>query len=69
MMARVLERGRALGAARAARVRGDLARRVSDEVSGIAVIVEGDAVVISGRDLRWRAVREPALRWIGSVLR
>lgn len=64
----LLERGRALGAARADRVRGEVARVVSDEVADVVVSVEGDAVVVAGRGVRLRALAEPALRWIGRML-
>ena len=68
MMARLVERGRALGDRRAARVRGEVAALLGD-VPDVAVTVEGEEVIVAGRGVRWRAVSEPALRWIGSVLR
>ena len=68
MMARLVERGGALGDRRAARVRGEVAALLGD-VPDVAVTVEGEEVIVAGRGVRWRAVSEPALRWIGSVLR
>ena len=68
MMARLVERGRALGDRRAARVRDEVAA-VLGAVPDVAVTVEGEEVIVAGRGVRWRAVSEPALRWIGSVLR
>lgn len=64
----LLERGQALGAARADRVRGEVARAVSIEVADVVVSVAGDAVVVAGRGVRLRALTEPALRWIGRML-
>ena len=48
---------------------GYVAARLAEELPGVEVSVEGDDVVVAGRGLRWRAVSEPALRWIGSLLR
>lgn len=67
MMARVLDRGRRAAEARAEAVRGELAARIA--VPGVSVSVEGEHVVLTGRGLRLRALTDPALRWIGSVLR
>ncbi|MEN2786484.1 hypothetical protein ACFOKI_05545 [Sphingomonas qilianensis] len=69
MMDRLAARAEAIGAQRAAAVRADVAALLSAEVQGVDVSVVGDDVVIAGRGLRWRAVRDPALRWIGSLLR
>lgn len=67
MLSALLERGRASGAARADRVRGEIADVVAQEVSDVVVSVEGDTVVVAGRGVRWRALSEPALRWIGRM--
>ena len=68
MMERLLARGRAMGERRSEAVRDDVAALLGD-VPGVEVSVEGDDVVVAGRGLRWRAASEPALRWIGSLLR
>jgi hypothetical protein len=68
MMARLLERGRMLGDRRAQAVRDDVAALLG-KVPGVEVSVEDDDVIVAGRGVRWRAIGEPALRWIGSMLR
>ena len=58
-----------MGAARAAAVAAQLAERVADAVPGVAVSVEADRVVLTGRGLARRAVTDPLLRDLGSWLR
>ena len=63
----LIDRGRTLGDARADRVRERIAAVVAAETPGVAVSIEDDAVVVAGRGVRWRALTEPALRWIGRM--
>jgi hypothetical protein len=68
-MERLRARGRALAEQRAMEVRKQIAGRMPDTLSGVRAHVEGDGIMLSGRGLRARIMREPVLRWIGSVLR
>jgi hypothetical protein len=56
-------RARAMGAAAARRA----ASRIADgvEIPGVTVTVEDERVVVAGRGLVRRWLRDPALRWIG----
>jgi hypothetical protein len=65
MMKALEDRGRAIGAAAAARVRGRVAVTLRETLPDVAVDVVGDDVVLTGRI----APDDPRLRWIGSLLR
>lgn len=69
MMERLQQRAGEIGARRAALQRDAVAERILAEVPGVTVSIEQDEVVVAGRKLGWRAVTEPALRWIGSMFR
>lgn len=58
----VSARGEALARRAAARRREAVARRVADGFAGVSVRVEGDAVLVEGRDLRERWMGDMALR-------
>lgn len=66
---RLRARGEALGEQRAGEARERIAGRVPDELPGVRAHVEGGDVILSGRGLRARVMREPVLRWIGSLMR
>lgn len=57
-------RGVALGAAAADRARVRVADALRQELPGVAVEIEGEAVVLTGRI----SPDDPRLRWIGSLL-
>ncbi len=63
--ARAEAAGRKAAGAAAAR----LAERVRDAVPDVAVSVEGAAVTLAGRGLWRRWLADPALRWLGGLLR
>jgi hypothetical protein len=67
-MERIEARGMALGERAAAVARERLAERAGDALPGVAAEVEGERVVLSGRGLGSRLLREPVLRWIGSLM-
>ena len=69
MMEALAARGAALGEARAAEVVETLAARVEDQIPGVSVIAGQGEVVLSGRGLARRMLVDPALRWIGGLLR
>jgi hypothetical protein len=68
-MERLEARGRALGERAAAAARTRIAERVGDALPSVAVEIEGERLVLSGRGVRARLMREPVLRWIGSLVR
>lgn len=65
MMDALEDRGRAVGEAAAARVRGRVAAALRETLPEVAVDVVGDDVVLTGRI----TPDDPRLRWIGSLLR
>ena len=65
MMDGLKERGRAIGEAAAARVRGRVAAALRETLPEAAVEVVGEDVVLVGRV----TPDDPRLRWIGSLLR
>ena len=69
MIERLEARGCALGERAAANARDRLVDSVRGDLPGVAARVDGDGVVLSGRGLRARLMREPVLRWIGSLMR
>jgi len=65
MFGRLSQRAAGRAEARAERRRQELAERMAAAgVKGVAVAVEGERVVLTGRGLGRRLVVEPALRWI-----
>lgn len=69
MMERIEARGIARAETAAAAARERLAGRVGDALQGVTAEIDGDGVVLTGRGLAARLMREPALRWIGSLAR
>lgn len=65
MMDGLKERGRAIGEAAAARVRGQVAAALRETFPEAAVEEVGDDIVLTGRV----TADDPRLRWIGSLLR
>ncbi|HVI99072.1 MAG TPA: hypothetical protein VM657_08410 [Sphingomonas sp.] len=68
-MERLEEAGAALAEKAATSTRERIAARVDVEVPGVAVRVDMDGIVLTGRGLRARLLSEPVLRWIGSLVR
>jgi hypothetical protein len=64
MFSRLKERGLRLAEARAARRRERLAARLAGAAEGVAVAVDGEAVVLSGRGLARRMDEDLELRWL-----
>ena len=58
-------KGRAIAAAAAARTRTRVAAALDATLPGIAVTIDADTVVLTGRI----SADDPRLRWIGSLLR
>jgi hypothetical protein len=69
MMAALEARGAAIAAEAQQRAIATLAERAQAELAGVSVEAEADGLVLSGRGLARRLVDEPALRWIGSLMR
>ena len=65
MLSALEARGRAAGEAAAERACARVAAALRAELPGVAVGIEGEAVVLSGRITR----DDARLRWIGSLLR
>jgi hypothetical protein len=65
MMDAIEKRGRAIGAAAAARAQARVAASLRETFPEVAVDVVGDDVVLTGRI----APDDPRLRWIASLLR
>ncbi|OAN64837.1 hypothetical protein [Sphingomonas sp. TDK1] len=69
MLEQLKARGEAGGRARAERVARRLGEAVRERVPGVSVAVEGTRVTLSGRRLWRRWLADPALRWLGGLLR
>ncbi|WP_313539561.1 hypothetical protein [Sphingomonas sp.] len=69
MLEQLKARADAAGRAAATDAAGRLAERVREAVPGVSVTVEGSAVTLSGRGLWRRWLADPALRWLGGLLR
>lgn len=69
MMERLEARGESLGAAAAERAAQQLGAVARETLPGVAVSVEPGRVVLSGRGLGRRWLSDPALRWLGGLLR
>ncbi len=65
MLSALEARGRAAGVAAAERARVRVAAALRAALPGVAVGIQGEEVVLSGRI----AADDPRLRWIGSLLR
>lgn len=65
MLSALEARGRAAGAAAAEHARARLAEALRAALPGVAVGIEGEEVVLSGRI----SADDPRLLWIGSLLR
>ncbi|WP_284055148.1 hypothetical protein [Stakelama marina] len=68
-MARLTGRGRKAGARAVDRKAREIAAAVREAAPGVRVAREGDDVVLSGRGVWRRRLGDPALRWIGGMLR
>lgn len=64
MLSALEVRGVAAGAAAAGVARGRVAEALRNALPGVAVSIEGEHIVLSGRILP----DDPRLRWIGSLL-
>lgn len=62
-------RAATLGAARAERAAARLADAARETLPGVSVEADAGRVVISGRGLGRRLLRDPALRWLGGLIR
>jgi len=62
-------RAEAIGARASARAAARLADAARETLPGVSVEAEPGRVVISGRGLGRRWLRDPALRWLGGLLR
>lgn len=69
MMERLEARARDAGARASHRVAERLADAAGETLPGVSVAAEGTRVVVSGRGLGRRWLRDPALRWLGGLLR
>lgn len=69
MMEGLEARARDMGARAAARVAARLADAAGEALPGVSVAAEEARVVVSGRGLARRRLRDPALRWLGGLLR
>lgn len=64
MFARLEKRARERAEARAELRRRELAAAVREAAPGLEVDIDGEAVVLSGRDLTRRFAEDAALRWL-----
>lgn len=69
MLEQLIARGEAAGRRAADDATVRLAERVRDTVPGVSITVEGAGVTLSGRGLWRRWLADPALRWLGGMLR
>lgn len=69
MMEQFEARAEALGASATVRATARLAEAAREALPGVAVEAEPGRVVLSGRGLGRRRLRDPALRWLGGLLR
>ncbi|MCX8476961.1 MAG: hypothetical protein MT490_14300 [Sphingomonas sp.] len=69
MMDGLEARARDMGARAAVRVAARLADVAGEALPGVSVAAEGARVVVSGRGLGRRWLRDPAFRWLGGLLR
>ncbi|WP_010545095.1 hypothetical protein [Sphingomonas elodea] len=69
MLEQLNARADAIGGRAAGDTAARLAERVRDGVPGISVSADGDRVILSGRGLWRRWLADPALRWLGGLLR
>lgn len=69
MLEQLKARGDAAGQARAEATAARLAARVRETIPAVTVAVEGGAITVSGRGLWRRWLADPALRWLGGLLR
>ncbi|WNO53545.1 hypothetical protein [Stakelama saccharophila] len=69
MRAALERRGREIAARRADREADKVAEAVRDAAPDVRVTREGEDVVLSGRGLSRRRLRDPVLRWIGGLVR
>lgn len=69
MLEQLKARGERVGRQAAADTAGRMGERVREAVPGVSVTVEGTVVTLSGRGLWRRWLADPALRWLGGLLR
>lgn len=69
MMEAIEARGRAIAAEAQREAIARTAERAGEALPGVVVTPEADGVALAGRALARRMLDEPALRWIGSLVR
>jgi hypothetical protein len=69
MMEGLEARAETLGAAAAERAAARLVAAARETLPGVSVEAEPGRVVISGRGLARRMLRDPAFRWLGGLIR
>jgi hypothetical protein len=69
MMERLEARAEKIGAQASARAAARLGEAARVALPGVRVEVEPGRVVLSGRGLERRRLVDPALRWLGGLLR
>ena len=69
MMEAVLARGEAIAAEAREAAIARVAAAAGEALPGVTATPEAGGVALSGRGLARRALDEPALRWIGSLVR
>lgn len=69
MLEQLTTRGEAAGRRAAGDAAARLGERVREAVPGVSVAVDAGSVTLSGRGLWRRWLADPALRWLGGLLR
>jgi hypothetical protein len=69
MMAAVLARGETIAAEARDEAIARVAAAADEALPGVVVTAEADGVALAGCGLSRRMADEPALRWIGSLVR
>jgi hypothetical protein len=69
MMEAVLARGEAIAAEAREAAIARVAAAAAEALPGVTATPEADGVALRGRNLARRVFDEPALRWIGSLVR
>jgi len=69
MLEQLTTRGEAAGRRAAGEAAARLDERVRETVPHVSVAVDGGTVTLAGRGLWRRWLADPALRWLGGLLR
>lgn len=69
MLEQLNARAEAIGRRAADDAAARLGEQVREAVPGVSVSVDGGSVTLSGRGLWQRWLADPALRWLGGLLR